>query len=281
MGIKYSFIDSTIYGTDDINDITRSLTGAGVAPFVSKDSYSVTDLNVLTSALVGSGVQLDGCKCTVYNAGTADMMVTVAQGIIFFESGVRLEVDEQGYTIAVPPNTTGYIYAHYSPSLQKADIVFDTELPTDGEYVLLAELSLDGILSDKRAFARSKIATLGKNNTFKCNFTPIETEILGETAGLMSYVIAEVKGVEVSKFNYVIVRASGTINLYNLTAKAGVIGVHPGWSSPSTGGNYISSYGNSNCYIRTVDERLCIVVQTDNEGLASKYDPATYTAEFI
>ena len=35
MGIKYSFVDSELYGTDDINDIARCLTGAGVMPFLS------------------------------------------------------------------------------------------------------------------------------------------------------------------------------------------------------------------------------------------------------
>lgn len=223
MGIKYSFIDSTVYGTDDINDITRSLTGAGVAPFVSKESYDGTDLNILTSALVDSGVQLDGCKCTVYNPGTADMTVTVAQGIIFFESGVRLEVDEQGYTIAVAPNAAGHIYARYSPSLQKADIVFDADLPTDGEYVLLAELSLDGILSDKRVFARSKVATLGKNVMLKKQFTLLENPVLykegdGEALTIFQrynqYIISKVSGVDVSRFNYAVIAAFGGTDVY-------------------------------------------------------------------
>ncbi len=163
MGIKYSFIDNAVYGVDDINDITRSVVGAGVAPFVSKDSYNVSDLNVLTSALVEAGTQLDGCKCSVENAGTTEMTIKVSQGIIFFESGVRMTVDEEGYTIPITPNTAGHVFAHYNPSLQKADIVFGAELPTDGEYVNLAKISADGKISDKRAFARSKVGTLGEN----------------------------------------------------------------------------------------------------------------------
>ncbi len=215
MGIKYSFIDSTVYGTDDINDITKSLTGAGVAPFVSKDSYNATDLNVLTSALVESGVQLDGCRCTVYNPGTAEMTVTVAQGIIFFQSGVRLTVDEQGYTIAAVPNTAGYIYAHYSTSLQKADIVLDTELPTDGEYVLLATLDEAGKITDTRTFAQSKIATIGKNVALKREFTKLDNPILLEEG---KYIAAKVEGVDMSRYNYAQICTGGIFSGSNGTA---------------------------------------------------------------
>ncbi len=223
MGIKYSFIDSTVYGTDDINDITRCLTGAGVAPFVSKDSYNATDLNVLTSALVESGVQLDGCKCTVYNPGTADMTVTVAQGIIFFESGVRLMVDKEGYNIALIPNQAGCIYAQYRPSLQKADILFGAEVPNDGEYVLLAEISQNGVLMDKRAFAQSKVATLGKNVMLKKEFTMLENPVLykegdGESLTILQrynqYIISKVSGVDVSRFNYAVIAAFGGTDVY-------------------------------------------------------------------
>ena len=55
MGLHYSFVDDESYGTEDINNITGELTGAGIAPFPTKDSYSTSDLNGLTSALVGSG----------------------------------------------------------------------------------------------------------------------------------------------------------------------------------------------------------------------------------
>jgi len=213
MAITYSFVDNAVYGTEDINDITRSLTGAGIAPFVSKDSYNVSDLNAMTSALVEAGASLDGCKCSAENVGTAEMTVTVAQGIVFFESGVRLTVDEDGYALTVTPNTAGYVYAHYSPSLQKADIVFSPELPMDGEYVVLAEIATDGAITDKRTFARSKVATLGKNIILNREFTKLEEPVLYEEEISQShsakvynrYIVSKVSGVDMSKFNYAIV----------------------------------------------------------------------------
>ena len=88
--IKHSFIDNALYGTEDVNNITKNLVGAGIAPFPTKDTYTAEDLNGLTSALVGSGTSLDGCKCTV--SGTT---VTVAPGIIYFSNGVVMTVDSE------------------------------------------------------------------------------------------------------------------------------------------------------------------------------------------
>lgn len=213
MGITYSFADNTIYGTEDINDITRSLVGAGVAPFVAKDSYNVSDLNVLTSALVGSGVQLEGCKCTVFNKGTQNMAVKIAQGIVFFEGGVRLTVDSDGYFVAVSPNTAGVIYAHYNQALQTADILFAGSLPESGEYVLLAAISAKGEIADKREFARAKVATMGRNLSAKVNLVKTEYKTYKDSdiiVGYKRYAVAVVDA-DTSKFNFAI--ADDNVNM--------------------------------------------------------------------
>ena len=214
MAFTYSFVDNEIYGTDDINDITKSLTGAGVAPFVSKDSYNVSDLNNVTSALVGEGVQLDGCLCSVVDAGTSERHIEIAQGIVFFESGVRMTVDEEGYILPIEPNTDGYIYAQYSPSLQKADIVFSRELPTDGECVPLVKVLADGTLLDKRTFARSKIATLGENATYRISedrITVYNELYLAPYYSDAEKILAEIdlSGIDITKFNYLIYQYDG------------------------------------------------------------------------
>lgn len=294
MGIKYSFIDSTVYGPEDINDITRDLTGAGIAPFVSKDSYNVSDLNVLTSALVESGVQLDGCRCTVYNPGAVDMTVTVAQGIIFFQSGVRLTVDEQGYTIAVTPNTAGYIYAHYSPSLQKADIVFGTDFPADGEYVVLAEVLADGSVADKRTYAKSKVATIGKNVSFKRNFVAMDKTLIREDDTRKYFAVARVPGVELSKFNYSLVLSdeiSATTGVpygcfYDLNEDKGLFSLKGNYDPPSTGNTFLTGSNYSLWYrVEVFNNELCIVAMCSiiNEG--EKYINnnifSEYTATFM
>jgi len=205
MAITYGFIDGVLYGTDDINNITGGLVGAGIAPFTAKDSYSVSDLNAMTEAVVGAGVQLEGCKCTVSGIGSPNLKVSVAQGIIFFDSGVRMEVDSEGYDFSIPSNQEGYVFAHFSPSLQKADIFFENEVRDDGETVLLAKILQNGCVEDRREYARSKIGTLGRNIIYKAELEKLQTPVDHEE----KYIVMKTVGVDVMRFNYAVLVASG------------------------------------------------------------------------
>ncbi len=289
MGIEYSFVDNAIYGPEDINDITRSLTGAGVAPFLSKDSYNVSDLNVLTEALVTDGTSLGGCKCTVADANTADMQVNVAQGIIFFESGVRLEVDEDGCIIELTPNTAGYVYAHYSPSLQRADIVFGSVLPTDGEYVLLAAVSADGGIRDIRTYAKSKVATVGKNVLLSMPFVAVDKTLIREADNIKYYLIAKVTGVDLSRFNYVMVPSFDQITttteiphgcLYDLNNDRGVFSLRGYNNSPWAGNVFYTPNYNVSYLAEVLENEICIVARTENQKYIGM-DFSGCTATFI
>jgi hypothetical protein len=212
MAIKYSFVDSVKYGTDDINAITKDLTGAGIAPFPTQNEYNTSDLNAMAQALVASGTSLDGCKCTVNNAATQNMSVSVAPGIIFFDSGVRLTVDDDGYTLGVEPNTAGFVFAHYSATNQTADILFSTDIPSDGEHVLLAEIAMDGTLTDRRSFARSKVATFGSNATYSTVVEPLETPIFVSKEGsYYTLITRRLSNVNLSLFNYAIITSASTL----------------------------------------------------------------------
>ncbi|MBR2452585.1 MAG: hypothetical protein IKB32_00845 [Clostridia bacterium] len=279
MGISYSFIDNSIYGPDDINDITKSLTGAGIAPFISKDSYNVSDLNEMTSALVGSGVQLGGCLCSIENAGTADMIATVAQGIVFFESGVRLTVDENGYVLPITPNTAGHIYAHYSPSLQKADIIFGMELPADGESVPLAEVLADGRLLDKRIFAQSKVATFGKNISLSVPFVSIDPVLIRTVGDGKYYKVASVQGVDLSKFNYAVVTVDAEptpeslriTTFYDIVRNQGIFSIIDN-DSAFAGGSLgtVVNYSMTRL-VEVCDNELCIVARCSTTNNGEKY----------
>ncbi len=259
MGIKYSFVDNAVYGTQDVNDIARSLVGAGVAPFLSKSSYNVSNLNAMTSALVGTGVQLNGCKVIVQNTSSEIMTVTVSQGIIFFESGVRLEVDSAGYVILAQPTISGFVFAHYNPSLQMAEIRFEAQLPNVGETVLLSKIK-DGVATDKRTFAQSKVATLGKNVKLNTAFAEIEPELLETTEGEPnSFVIARIPEVDLGKFNYALVYSPGLKGYQMLDLS----------SNDSVYMQQLYAYGPFN-YAKMVDGRLCIT-QELSSGVETPY----------
>lgn len=264
MAIKYSFVDNAIYGTEDVNAITKDLTGAGVAPFPTQDTYNTSDFNTLTEALVSTGTSLDGCKCTVTNAAAANMTVTVAQGVVFFESGVRLTVDGEGYVVPVTPGKAGYIFAHYNPALQVADILFDTALPTDGEYVLLAELAVNGTITDKRTFARSKVATFGRNVVFETAFTELETPII-ESAEVNWYTVVtkKLENVDISKFNYALIEYGGREGIFDLNTGVFIAVFYPTdthgiWGDAHFNTNLILDVSGSNfrMYIYKQDDTL-------------------------
>ena len=222
MAITYSFVDGVSYGVQDINGIVGSLVGAGIAPFLTKASYKVSDLNALTGAIVEKGVQLEGCKCTVSDAGTQNISVFVNQGIVFFTSGARLEVDDQGYTVLVTPNTAGYIYAYYNSALQTADILFREVLPEDGEFVELAQITVEGELKDKRNFARSKIGTIGTNVTMATKFTVLDEPVLYQEEGsFVTYILARVENVNLSKYNFAHVCTDGVLGGSNTSKISG------------------------------------------------------------
>ncbi|MBR5155710.1 MAG: hypothetical protein IKW62_04430 [Clostridia bacterium] len=287
MGIKYSFIDNVAYGPEDINDITRSLTGAGIAPFLSKDSYNVSDLNAMTGALVTSGAELGGCKCAVEGSGTAEMIVTVAQGIIFFESGVRLTVDRDGYIISVSPDTEGVVYAHYSPSLQKADILFGTELPSDGECVELARILTDGTIKDTRTYARSKIATLGKNVTIKKAFEDVTPELIS-TENRNWYIVATIDDVDLSKFEYIMLSNKDDdfdpFIFYDIKQDKIIIGSEKGATSIRKDGMlYCPLYLTLWYWFKVIEGKPCIVEQCSKVDFEKhgKYNLPSFEARFM
>ena len=284
MGIKYSFVDSVVYGAEDINDITRSITGAGVAPFLSKDSYDVSDINVMTQALVEAGVQLDGCKCSIKNAGTAEMSVEIAQGIVFFESGVRLEIDAEGFVVAVEPNTAGYVFANYRPALQKAEIAFAAEIPDTGETVVLAQVLQNGTIRDIRSFARSKIATVGTNVMIKRAFERLEEPIEHKEG---RYITAKVSGIDLNRFNYAVLVSSNKYGdvfeyfpslgyssvVFDIKNQNVIFAVYDGETIVSGNGHIHNVHSDYVYYLELIGGELCIVCRCapKNEGRAISY----------
>lgn len=172
MGKKVYFLDSikqsdgsynNTYGVDDINAIVSNLVGAGVAPFPSADTYDVSELNSLTSALVAEGTSLDGLKVS-FN----DNKIHIAQGIGYFENGATIVVDSEGEELEYSVAETLYVYAEYDQALNVCGFYTSESEPisSTGIYVLvLATISADGTVIDKRNIAQSKIATMGKNVT--------------------------------------------------------------------------------------------------------------------
>lgn len=197
MAISYSFVDDETYGTEDINDITRDLTGAGIAPFPNHDTYSVSDLNALTEVLVGSGTTLGGCKCT-YSAERS--VITVTEGIVFFENGTKLRIDEKGFEVKVSEEEAGYVYAVYDTALQTGAIKLAAEFPVTGDFVTLCRIDADGNVYDLRTFARSKVMSFGRNAVEDAQIEWLDVPYMNENG---TKTLAAVNS-DISKFNYAV-----------------------------------------------------------------------------
>ncbi len=278
MGIKYSFVDSEVYGTEDVNSITSSLVGAGIAPFLSADSYNVSDLNSLTSAIVEPGVELGGCKCTGVYTDSVLIGVDVAQGIIYFESGVRLVVDKEGESVPVEKDTAGFVYAYFSPSLQFAKIEFGASLPTDGEYVLLARVDKEGRVWDERVFAHSKIATLGSNLIIEKEFENIEPIPFDEPDDSHNwYKVAEISGVNLSQHSYIMVSKVGSnfdsFAFYDIKNDCVLVSKAERTKVLGQSGRLDTSAEDINYYFRVFEGKPSIVATCDRAGY-EKYLPA-------
>ena len=273
MAIKYSFVDSVLYGTDDVNDITRRLCGAGIAPFPSKDTYNVSDLNLLTAAVTEQGVSLDGCKCTA-RTENGENIIGVGQGVVFFQNGAALEVDADGYELRIPISSSGYVYAYFSTALQAGEIRFAELLPTDGFGVPLAQVRQDNSISDCRSFARSRLATLGKNAVNYCKFEKAKQPI--EYEGM--YIVQTLPMVNLESYTYAVINATtsgdekehyfpelGKYTAFwdNSLGKNVLILYTDGDGLHQKSEGYLYernfSYGNKPYYVRMADGKLCIM----------------------
>lgn len=222
MGKKVYFLDSVkqsdgsydnTYGVDDINAIVSNLVGAGVAPFPSGDTYDVSELNSLTNALVAEGTSLDGLKVSF-----ADNKIHIAQGIGYFENGTTIVVDSDGEKLDYNVAETLYVYAEYNRALNTCGFYTSQSkpAPSTGIYVLvLATITADGTVTDKRVIAQSKVATLGRNECRRYAIVDRDTsDTTNDTycAPVGEALVIWEQMVDISRFNLVLVKCKATWN---------------------------------------------------------------------
>lgn len=213
MGKKVYFLDSVeqsdgnydnTYGVDDVNAIVSNLVGAGIAPFPSGDTYDVSELNSLTSALVAEGTSLDGLKVSF-----ADNKIHIAQGIGYFENGATIVVDSDGEELDYNVAETLYVYAEYNQALNTCGFHTSESEPVSsaGIYVLvLATIAVDGTVTDKRVFAQSKVATLGKNMFYSIyeNTAIGDGDVYKRLFSTSSDTVYWKVSIDISKYNFLV-----------------------------------------------------------------------------
>lgn len=195
MGKKVLFLDSVlqddgsyspVYSAADINQITKNITGGGIAPFVSDSTYSTTELNSLTQAIVHSGTSLDGLKVTYNSEG---QKINIAQGICFFDNGASMSVDSEGVSLPYTAANITYVYAKYDEALNTCDFYADTTAPpasdaSAGIYVVkLATVGADGAVEDLRTLSKIKVASDAPHTTETVHVSITDAEVKAVAAG--------------------------------------------------------------------------------------------------
>ena len=156
MSYHFTFADNESYSAADLNAVTARLVTGGVADsFVDGVPYNLSALNDLGTVLYTDGVvpeSTDNLRVTL-----KDGEILIAPGSAFFKSGAVIEITDGGHTLPYNPGTKLYVYLYND--LKKSNRCYpaaESEEP-DGDFVLLAEISEEGKVTDKRVYAKGKL----------------------------------------------------------------------------------------------------------------------------
>ena len=162
MSYKSTFLDNAEYSALDINNRLKKYVTSGLEdPFTNGVPYNASKLNDLTAPLSTKGVvpETDG-KCKV-SIDTTEKTVTIATGTCFFDNGTDIEITS-GETLPYVAGVKNYVYVKSDLSANEIKPHCTTTEPS-GDYVLLAEISTNEILTDKRQYATGKLVGYQSN----------------------------------------------------------------------------------------------------------------------
>lgn len=172
MGYKANFLYNGIVSADDLNGVGANLQTTTATTFEDNIETSTDDLNMITKNLTTKGVNRGiGYACEVA-VNTSAKTILIKSGVVYFGCGVSITVDSAGITLSYTAGQKNYVYFYCNSPRTIAGAKCSTTAPAAGaDYVMLAEISSTGVLSDKREWAQMRNASLlpnlySYNNTF-------------------------------------------------------------------------------------------------------------------
>ncbi|MBE7035661.1 MAG: hypothetical protein E7402_06085, partial [Ruminococcaceae bacterium] len=156
MGYRVNFLDNQTVTALDMNAITEEL-GSGALSFMDDTLYGVKDLNQISHTLVGKGVSRG------MSLSLQDGQVRIAEGSAFMADGKRVEVDQDGVLLDYVSGAVNYVWLY-------RDVITDfvvprctTEEPFGEDFVVLGSISKDGMIDGRPDLAVMKNSFLGLN----------------------------------------------------------------------------------------------------------------------
>ena len=153
-----SILDNQGVTAEILNDIAIDLGATSFNEF-GEEKFGADALNSITSALVGKGILNTVNRCVPILSGST---LIISTGIIVFESGAKKKIDET-FTIMVQNGSC--VYALNDKITNTCNIVASKSEPTEGDYVMIAEIDDDGNLHDRRTLSKANFETYTKPKT--------------------------------------------------------------------------------------------------------------------
>lgn len=189
MGYTYNFFDNQLIGVDELNKITKTFIRPGVAQ-ESPEITSVSDLNKYIANAIISGGLLSGSNVQLQVSNIGNQTLKIAPGEAILPDGRIFTVDSEGTTITYSSGKTNYVYVVSDLSKNQVYPIAYTSKLTEGNHILLAEITEDGSVSDKRTFAVGKAT----NNYFTLTSSEriiIENQSVTQEDNVRSYTIPD------------------------------------------------------------------------------------------
>lgn len=168
MAYESSFFDNQIIGVDHLNKLAQRFVTSGIADqFENGIPYNVSKINDIIVANGSSGVVPSSVNTLkVTKSGGSSVLINI--GTAFFHNGATIDVTEPE-TLSYSPGVPNYVYLKCDTALNRAFPACTTNEPT-GDFVLLAEISSSGEITDKRTYAKGKLPGYQSNSNTRLDF---------------------------------------------------------------------------------------------------------------
>ena len=158
MSYTFSFADNGVYSAADVNKITSRLVTSGIEdPFTDGVPYNLSALNEAGTLLYTDGVVPETVNTLKVTRTAEEGTIFIYPGTAFFSDGSVIEIEAGGETLAYTPGAVHYVYLKNDLINSNTSYPACTQEAPTGIYVMLAEISETGEITDKRTYARGKL----------------------------------------------------------------------------------------------------------------------------
>lgn len=150
------FMNDQTVTANDLNNIAVDLGAAEYSHFPETPPQSaVSALNQITADLTTAGILQIGNKCAV---GISENTITVQSGVCVFDSGAKKRIEDT-LTIDFMSGVTNYVYFLNDELNNQIRLMNAQSEPVAGDFVMLAQISADKVVTDRRRFSISKVGS--------------------------------------------------------------------------------------------------------------------------